>query len=92
MQNYEHKFLENDHLIKNHRLYDGVQYIFDGHDDYYFSVVKHQMSDGNESGLYELAKYQKIGKGSHLVDEPIGWLTADEVLEIVKEDNNVKKY
>ncbi|KPG91042.1 hypothetical protein QP635_05400 [Staphylococcus hominis] len=84
MEVVESKFLSNKNFIRHQRLYDGMQYLFKEDDtDNYFSVVKHQFSYGNTEGLYELAKCKQINGINHLISEPIGYLSVEQVLEII---------
>ncbi|MDS3898530.1 hypothetical protein [Staphylococcus hominis] len=84
MEVVENKFLSNKNFIRHQRLYDGMQYLFKEDDtDNYFSVVKHQFSYGYKEGLYELAKCKQINGINHLISEPIGYLSVEQVLEII---------
>lgn len=84
MEVVENKFLSNKNFIRHQRLYDGMQYLFKEDDtDNYFSVVKHQFSYGYTEGLYELAKCKQINGINHLISEPIGHLSVEQVLEII---------
>lgn len=81
--NFENRFLSCPHLMEHGDLHDGEQYIFDTRDDYLLSVVRHSYSYGHEKGLYEMAKLS----GGNVISEPIGWLSVDEVLEKVEDEN-----
>ncbi|MGZ9806908.1 hypothetical protein ACTMNS_02725 [Staphylococcus haemolyticus] len=83
----ENKFLSNKNFIRHQILYDGMQYLFKGDaTDTYFSVVKHQFSYGYKEGLYELAKCKQINGINHIISEPIGYLSVEQVLEMMKEE------
>ncbi|MGL4053646.1 hypothetical protein [Staphylococcus haemolyticus] len=85
MRMLEDKFLESSKLIRHSRLHEGIQYIFkDSEPNKYFSVVRHGFSYGSEEGLYELAKCEQVDGYNRILDDPIGWLSANKVLEIVE--------
>ncbi|MCD9066005.1 hypothetical protein LQ944_02570 [Staphylococcus pasteuri] len=86
---FEDRFLKSSNLVKHQKLHDGVQYIFKGsQSDTYYSVVRHHVSYGHERGLYELAKCVQVDGINQVIEEPIGWLSIDEVLEKVEQEND----
>lgn len=86
---FDEKLLNHKSLVKHHKLFDGVQYIYKLNGCTNYSVVRHWGSYGSEEGLYEVAPIVFDDDGSIVVDgEPEGYLTVEEVLEILE----VKKY
>ncbi|REH95142.1 hypothetical protein DOS77_11815 [Staphylococcus felis] len=79
----EQSFLDRDEYIEHKSLFDGIQYIFETKSGKKISVVRHNFSHGNEccQGLYELADIT-----DESIDVVQGYLTPDDVIEILEED------
>lgn len=62
----------------------GIRVHFDN--GYGVSIVSHQFSYGGNQGLYELAvlKGEELCHDTPITDDVIGWLTAEQAIEIAK--------
>ncbi|RIN37018.1 hypothetical protein BU065_01180 [Staphylococcus succinus] len=81
---FDEKLLNQPDLLKNHKLFDGVQYIYRFSESKGASVVRHYGSYGSKKGLYELVAIMIDGNDFHINEEPTGWLTVDEVIEMLE--------
>lgn len=76
--------------ISEQELNNGVQIIHKFDNGYGASVVRHDFSYGNKKGLWELAVIEfnqenwEITYETPITDDVLGYLTDDEVLEILK--------
>lgn len=79
----EQSFLNRDEYIEHKEAFGGIQYIFETKSGKKISVVRHDFSHGNEcgQGLYELADIT-----DESIDVVQGYLTPDDVIEILEED------
>ena len=74
-----------------HRFYGtGIRYRFKFDNGYGASVVKHDFSYGRENDLWELAVLRygrddefEIDYNTEITDDVVGWLTNEEVLELL---------
>ncbi|MGM7689785.1 hypothetical protein ACS7WQ_06170 [Staphylococcus felis] len=79
----ETAFLNRDEYIEHKEAFGGIQYIFNTGTGRKLSVAQHRFSYGNEcgQGLYELADIT-----DESIDVVQGYLTAERVIEILKEE------
>jgi len=83
---------------QKNRIFGGVQYIFKFENGYGASVVSHIYSYGGVIGLWELAviKFDDSGEweivyDTNITDDVIGYLTWEEVEEILDKIQKLKK-
>lgn len=91
MELFDEKLINQPYLLRYHKLFDGVQYIYHFSDSKGASVVKHYGSYGSKKGLYELVPIAIDGNEFHINEEPTGWLTVDEVIEKLEGIRNENK-
>ena len=77
-------------LIEKSRHLGGIQYLFKFENNFGASVVKHSGSYGHEEDLWELAviEYYRDGEwyltyDTYITDDVIGWLTDEDVRELL---------
>lgn len=80
------------YLIKEIEKFYGIQKIYKFDNGYGASVVKNDLSYGGDEGLFELAviKFNKKNKikicyDTHITNDVIGWLTLENVDELLEE-------
>ena len=74
-------------------FYKGVQSRIQFDNGYGASVVKHEYSYGGKDGLYELAVLDSDGKLTYetpVTDDVIGYLTQQEVTDLMEQIQNLK--
>ncbi|MEB6231424.1 hypothetical protein [Mammaliicoccus sciuri] len=81
---FDDKLLNHKNLVKHHELFDGVQYFYRVNDYTSYSVIRHSCSYGGNKGFYEVAPIALYENEFDIKGEPIGWLTVDEVLEMLE--------
>ena len=84
--------IPTDRPIHNDRsLHGGFQVLWKFDNGYGASVVRHTVSYGYESGLYELAVLKVLGDNMYITydtpitDDVLGSLTAERVVELLDE-------
>ena len=77
-------------LIEKSKHLGGIQYLFKFKNNFGASVVKHSGSYGHEEDLWELAvvEYYRDGEwyltyDTYITDDVIGWLTDEDVRELL---------
>jgi hypothetical protein len=74
-------------------MLSGLQYEFEFPNGYGASVVKHNISYGNEDDLFELAVTDggSLCYTTHITDDVIGWLNNEGVLRYLDEIKNLNR-
>ncbi len=79
--------------FKPHPLGNGIQGVITFDNGYGSSVICHNYSYGGNDGLYELAVLDKDGKLTYdtpITDDVMGYLTPDDVTEILIQIQDLK--
>lgn len=84
-------------LICSENIWDGIQYVFKFENRYGASVVKHSGSYGHSRDLWELAVIKFIYEDrwdlnydTEITDDVIGYLTDENVRELLKRISELK--
>lgn len=87
MIKFEKRFLESPYFIKGYERLQGEKYEFTTHNHFdYLNVIRCMASYGYDKGLYEMAYIEGCGA----ICEPLGYLSVDDVLTIVRYENGEK--
>lgn len=89
MLNYEG--YEN-YFVDSNVYCNGYAYEFKFDNGYGASVIKHDYSYGGKSDLFELAvldSAKKIIYNTDITDDVIGWLTNEDVLDLLEQIKNL---
>lgn len=83
----------NDLVFKPHPIQDGIISRIHFDNEWGASVVRHEYSYGGNKGLFELAILDKTGElcyTTSVSDNVVGWLTENDVTELMKDIQKLK--
>lgn len=87
------KSIYDEYLIYDRKRNLGIQKIYKFENGRGASVVRNPFSYGGEKGLYELAVLDENGNLDYttpITNDVIGWLTWEEVIELLRKIKEIK--